>query len=59
MNKYIQNYIYSPKDASAKIVTGNIVVYEEHKGQAVNKENLKDIIVYKLKIWILVKVKYP
>ena len=44
---YSKLYI-SPKDASAKIVDGNIVVYEEHKGQAVNKENLKDIIVYKI-----------
>lgn len=31
-----------------KLWMGNIVVYEEHKGQAVNKENLKDIIVYKI-----------
>lgn len=44
---YSKLYI-SPKDASAKIVNGNIVVYEEHKGQAVDKENLKDIIVYKI-----------
>ena len=44
---YSKLYI-SPKDASAKIVDGNIVVYEEHKGQAVDKEKLKDIIVYKI-----------
>ena len=44
---YSKLYI-SPKDASAKIVNGNIVVYEERKGQAVDKENLKDIIVYNL-----------
>ena len=44
---YSKLYI-APKDASAKIVDGNIVVYEGHKGQAVNKENLKDIIVYKI-----------
>lgn len=44
---YSKLYI-SSKDASAKVVDGNVVVYEGHKGQAVNKEKLKDIIIYKI-----------
>lgn len=49
IDKIYSKIIYSTKRCKgAKIVDGNIVVYEGHKGQAVNKENLKDIIVYKI-----------